>query len=70
MRTGAMLSRDEVVGKHVGIRGNMPTRALPVKAWHPAPGNITCGDVASDEELPINHVQHRGDHDGKDQHIQ
>jgi hypothetical protein len=33
---GGMLSRDEVAGKHVEMREDMPTGAAPVKAWHPA----------------------------------
>ena len=37
MAAGGMLSRDEVAGKHVGMRQDMPTRATPVKEWHPAP---------------------------------
>ena len=32
---GAMLSRDEVAGKHVDIGKDMPIRATPVKAWRP-----------------------------------
>jgi len=31
-----MLSRDEVAGMHAQRREDMPTRASPVKTWHPA----------------------------------